>query len=65
MKKKLILVAVSAMSLFALAACGNSSEEIATMKGGKITVQDFYDQAKTSSENQNALRQMIVLKGRT
>ncbi|BDG67925.1 peptidylprolyl isomerase [Enterococcus innesii] len=62
MKKKLILVAVSAMSLFALAACGNSSEEIATMKGGKITVQDFYDQAKTSSENQNALRQMIVLK---
>ncbi len=62
MKKKLILVAVSAMSLFALAACGNSSEEIATMKGGKITVQDFYDQAKTSSENQQALRQMIVLK---
>jgi len=62
MKKKLLLVAVSAMSLFALAACGNSSEEIATMKGGKITVQDFYDKAKTSSENQNALRQMIVLK---
>lgn len=46
MKKKLLLVAVSAMSLFALAACGNSSEEIATMKGGKITVQDFYDKAK-------------------
>ena len=62
MKKKLLLVAVSAMSLFALAACGNSSEEIATMKGGKITVQDFYDKAKTSSENQQALRQMIVLK---
>ncbi len=32
------------------------------MKGGKITVQDFYDKAKTSSENQQALRQMIVLK---
>ncbi|OTN77771.1 hypothetical protein A5886_002872 [Enterococcus sp. 8G7_MSG3316] len=62
MKKKLILAAVSAMSLFALAACGSSSEEIATMKGGKITVQDFYDEAKTDSTNQSLIRQMVVLK---
>lgn len=62
MKKKLILAAVSAMSLFALAACGSSSEEIATMKGGKITVQDFYDEAKTDSTNQSLIRQLIVLK---
>ncbi|WP_461202447.1 peptidylprolyl isomerase [Enterococcus sp. N342-3-1-2] len=62
MKKKLILAAVSAMSLFALAACGSSSEEIATMKGGTITVQDFYDEAKTDSTNQSLIRQLIVLK---
>lgn len=62
MKKKLILAAVSAMSLFAFAACGSSSEEIATMKGGTITVQDFYDEAKTDSTNQSLIRQLIVLK---
>ena len=47
MKKKLILAAVSALSVLTLAACsGSSSNEIATMKGGKITVEDFYEQAK-------------------
>ena len=62
MKKKLLLVAVSAMSLFALAACGNSSEEIATMKGGKITVEDFYNEAKKEQSNQSLVRNMIIYK---
>ena len=43
MKKKLILAAVSALSVLTLAACsGSSSNEIATMKGGKITVEESY-----------------------
>lgn len=63
MKKKIILATVSALSIFALAACsGSSSEEIATMKGGKITVEDFYEEAKTDSTNQSLVRQMIVMK---
>ena len=63
MKKKLILAAVSALSVLTLAACsGSSNNEIATMKGGKITVEDFYDQAKTDSNNQSLIRQLIVLK---
>jgi foldase protein PrsA len=63
MKKKLILAAVSALSVLTLAACsGGSSDEIATMKGGKITVEDFYKQAKTDQNNQSLIRQLIVLK---
>lgn len=63
MKKKLILAAVSALSVLTLAACsGSSSNEIATMKGGKITVEDFYEQAKTDQNNQSLIRQLIVLK---
>lgn len=63
MKKKLLLTAVSAMSIFALAACsGGSSEEIATMKGGKITVEDFYSEAKYESSNQQLVRNMIIFK---
>lgn len=66
MKKKLILVAASALSVFTLAACSNgsssSSDVIATMKGGKITVADFYEEAKTQSTSQQIVQNMVIYK---
>lgn len=60
MKKKLLLAAVSAVSIFTLAACSGGSDEIASMKGGKITVEDFYNEAKLNSTNQSIVRDMII-----
>lgn len=62
MKKKLILAAAGALSIFALAACSGGSKEIATMKGSTITVQDFYDNVKKSSDSQNTVASMIIYK---
>lgn len=62
MKKKMLLAAVSAMAVLSLAACGSKDQDIATMKGSKITVSDFYDQAKYDSNNQQTIRNMIILK---
>ncbi|KAF1303372.1 MULTISPECIES: peptidylprolyl isomerase [Enterococcus] len=63
MKKKILLAAVGAMSVFALAACSSKgNEEIASMKGSKITVADFYEEAKNESANQNLVRNMIIYK---
>ena len=62
-KKKIILAATSALAVLALAACsGNTNQEIATMKGGKITVSDFYDEAKTNQTNQQLVQNMIIFK---
>ncbi|MBL1224236.1 peptidylprolyl isomerase [Enterococcus sp. BWR-S5] len=62
MKKKLILAAAGALSIFALAACSSSSEEIATMKGAKITVEDFYNEIKNDSDSQSRVANMIIYK---
>jgi len=62
MKKKLILAAAGLFSIFALAACSGGSKDIATMKGGAITVEDFYNQVKSSSTSQQTVQQMIVFK---
>lgn len=62
-KKKLILAAASALAVFTLAACSSgNNEEIATMKGGKITVADFYEEAKKESANQTLVQNMIIYK---
>lgn len=62
-KKKIILAATSALAVLTLAACsGSTDKDIATMKGGTITVSDFYDQAKTNSNNQQLVQSMIVYK---
>jgi foldase protein PrsA len=62
-KKKIILAATSTLAVLALAACsGNTNQEIATMKGGKITVSDFYDEAKTIQTNQQLVQNMIIFK---
>jgi len=59
-KKKLILGCASALALFTLAACGNSSSKIASFQGGQVTVQDFYDEAKMSQTSQQLIQQMII-----
>lgn len=62
MKKKLILAAAGVFSVFALAACSGGSQDIATMKGGTITVNDFFDQVKSQQQSQQAVQQMIIYK---
>ena len=61
MKKKLILAAASAFAVFALAAC-SSSDNIATMKGSTITVEDFYNRIKADSNSQTTVANMIIFK---
>lgn len=60
MKKKLILAAAGVFSIFTLAACSNGSQDIASMKGGTITVDDFYNQVKSQQSSQQTVQQMIV-----
>ncbi|MFV0560002.1 MAG: peptidylprolyl isomerase [Enterococcus sp.] len=62
MKKKLILAAAGLLSVMTFAACSSTNDDIATMKGGSITVQDFYDEAKTDSTNQSIVQRMIIYK---
>lgn len=62
-KEKIILAATSALAVLALAACsGSTNKDIATMKGGTITVSDFYNEAKNTSNNQQLVQNMIVFK---
>ncbi|EOT48756.1 MULTISPECIES: peptidylprolyl isomerase [Enterococcus] len=61
MKKKLLLTATTALSLLILGACSNTGDQdIATMKGNKITVEQFYNEAKNTSANQQLARNMII-----
>ncbi|MFD2728547.1 peptidylprolyl isomerase [Enterococcus camelliae] len=61
MKKKLLLATLGLFSVLTLAACSSSNDEtIATMKGNKITVSDFYAEAKLTSANQQLARNMII-----
>ncbi|EOL44504.1 peptidylprolyl isomerase [Enterococcus caccae] len=62
MKKKLILAAAGVFSIFALAACSGGSQDIATMKGGTISVDDFYNQVKSNQQSQQTVQQMIIFK---
>ncbi|WP_301358819.1 peptidylprolyl isomerase [Enterococcus spodopteracolus] len=62
-KKKIILAATSALAILTLAACsggGDTNKDIVTMKGGTITVADFYEKAKSESANQQLLQQMVI-----
>ena len=62
-KKSIILAATSALAVLTLAACsGDTNKDIATMKGGTITVSDFYDEAKLESSNQSLVQRMIIYK---
>ncbi|MBP1039877.1 peptidylprolyl isomerase [Vagococcus sp. BWB3-3] len=61
-KKKLALAIVGLFSVITLAACSNSGTELVTMKGGKITQEEFFDQIKTQDANQQALQSAIIYK---
>jgi foldase protein PrsA len=61
LKKKIMFGAVSAFSLVMLTSCG-ASKDIATMKGGKITVEDFYNKAKTQQSSKQIVQNMILSK---
>lgn len=61
--KKVLLATLSALAILSLAACSSGgNEEIASMKGSKITVEDFYKEAKNESSNQQIIRNMIIYK---
>ena len=61
MKKKALWATICAMSVFALAACSSKADsEIASMKGSKITVSDFYEKAKTDQNSQQIVLDMIL-----
>ncbi|WP_313630436.1 peptidylprolyl isomerase [Enterococcus devriesei] len=63
MKKKILLATAGLLSVIVLGACsGSSNQDIATMKGGKITVEDFYNEAKKEQTNQSLVRNMIIYK---
>jgi foldase protein PrsA len=62
MKKKLILAAAGMFSVFALAACSSGSQDIASMKGSTITVDDFYNQVKSQQSSQQTVQTMIIYK---
>lgn len=62
MKKKLILAAAGIFSIFTLVACSSSSQDIASMKGATITVDDFFNQVKNSSDSQTTVQNMIIYK---
>ncbi|MGM0215415.1 peptidylprolyl isomerase [Enterococcus sp. AZ109] len=61
MKKKIVLATAGLLSVLVLGACsGGNSQEIATMKGGKLTVEDFYEEAKKEQTNQQLVRNLII-----
>ena len=63
MKKKILLATTGLLSVIVLGACSvSSNQDIATMKGGKITVEDFYNEAKKEQSNQSLVRNMIIYK---
>lgn len=63
-KQKILLATAGLLSVAVLGACSNgaSNQDIATMKGGKITVEDFYNEAKKEQTNQSLVRNMIIYK---
>ena len=60
MKKKIIAGAVTLLSVAALAACSTTSKDIVSMKGDTITVDEFYNNFKTSAAAKQALLQYTV-----
>lgn len=60
-RKKLLLAVLGAFSIFTLAACSNS-QDLVSMKGGKITVEDFFNQIKGEDATKQQLTSMIIYK---
>lgn len=59
--KKIIAGAVTLFAAATLAACSNAADkDIISMKGGTITVSEFYKEVKTNSSAQQVLLQMVI-----
>lgn len=59
--KKIIAGAVTLLAAATLAACSNSADkDIISMKGGTITVSEFYNEVKTNTSAQQVLLQMVI-----
>lgn len=63
MKKSIKKIALAAASLVAVATlAGCSSKTVVSMKGGKITQDEYYKEMKKSSSGQSTLQTMIITK---
>ncbi|MDH6363519.1 foldase protein PrsA [Enterococcus sp. PF1-24] len=63
MKKKTLLVSLAALSLVALSACSSGASmdtDIVTMKGGSITVEEYYNAIKKEQTNKNVLQNLVL-----
>ncbi|MFD1466376.1 peptidylprolyl isomerase [Lapidilactobacillus mulanensis] len=58
--KKLVLAAASLVAVVTLAGC--SSKTVVSMKGGKITQDEYYKEMKKSTSGQSTLQTMIITK---
>ena len=59
--KKIIAGAVTLLAAATLAACSSSADkDIISMKGGTITVSEFYNEVKTNTSAQQVLLQMVI-----
>lgn len=59
--KKLVLAAASVVAVLALAGCSNS-KTVVSMKGGKITENEYYEKMKKTTSGQSTLQTMIITK---
>ncbi len=60
-KKQLILAVAGVLSIMSLAAC-SSNKALVSLKGGDITQEDYYNEIKATSTNQQAFQQMVIYK---
>ncbi len=60
MMKKWLLAAASLLMVVTLAGCGSNT--IATLKGGKVTQDEFYKEIKETSAGKQQVQQMILQK---
>ncbi|RRD32594.1 foldase PrsA [Streptococcus minor] len=59
--KKIIAGAVTLLAAATLAACSNAADkDIISMKGGTITISEFYKEVKTNTAAQQVLLQMVI-----
>lgn len=62
MNKKWLVVGASALMACSLAACSNGDKTVVSMKGGKITEEQYYDAMKQTSAGKQTLETMILNK---
>lgn len=62
MNKKWLVIGASALMACSLAACSNGDKTVVSMKGGKITEEQYYDAMKQTSAGKQTLETMILNK---